>query len=46
MGWPNGDQVVTMAVDSSVSNTWNESWNIEIFSIRFFLYGNYFYYEI
>ena len=41
LGWPNGDQVVTMAVDSSASITWNESWNIEISSIRFFLYGNF-----
>ena len=41
IGWPNGDQVVTMAVDSSVSITWNESWNIEISSIGFFLHDNF-----
>ena len=41
LGWPNGDQVVTMAVDSSASITWNESWNIKISSIRFFLHGNF-----
>ena len=42
IGRPNGDQVVTiLAVDSSASITWNESWNIEISSIRFFLYGNF-----
>ena len=41
LGWPNGDQVVTMAVDSSASITWNESRNIEISSIRFFLHGNF-----
>ena len=38
---PNGDQVVTIAVDSSASITWNESWNIEISSIKFTLYGNF-----
>ena len=41
IGWPNGDQVVTMAVDSSVSITWNESWSIEISSIGFFLHDNF-----
>ena len=39
LGWPNGDQVVTIAVDSSASITWNESWNIEISSITFSLHG-------
>ena len=41
IGRPNGDQVVTIAVDSSASITWNESWNIKISSIRFFLYCNF-----
>ena len=39
LGWPNSDQVVTIAVDSSASITWNESWNIEISSITFALHG-------
>ena len=43
LGWPNGDQVVTIAVDSSASITWNESWNIEISSIKFSLYDNFTY---
>ena len=41
LGWPNGDQVVTIAIDSSASITWNESWNIKIFSINFALNGNF-----
>jgi predicted outer membrane repeat protein len=41
LGRPNGGQVVTIAVDSSASITWNESWNIEISSIRFILYSNF-----
>ena len=41
IGRSNGDQVVTIAVDSSASITWNESWNIKISSIRFFLHGNF-----
>ena len=41
IGRPIADQVVTIAVDSSASITWNESWNIKISSIRFFLYGNF-----
>ena len=41
LGWPNGGQVVTIAVDSSASIAWNESWNIEISSITFTLHGNF-----
>ena len=41
LGLPNGDQVVTIAVDSSASITWNESWNIEISSVMFTLHGNF-----
>ena len=41
LGWPHGDQVVTIAIDSSASITWNESWNIKIFSIKFALNGNF-----
>ena len=41
LGWPNGGQVVTIAVDPSVSITWNESWNIEISSITFTLHENF-----
>ena len=32
-GWPSGDQVVTIAIDSLASITWKESWNIKISSI-------------
>ena len=39
--WPNGDQVVTIALDSSGSITWNKSWNIEVSSINFTLYSNF-----
>ncbi len=41
LGRPSGDQVVTIAVDSSASITWNESWNIQISSIKFILHGNF-----
>ena len=41
LGRPNNDQVVTIAVDSSVGITWNKSWNIEISLIRFALHGNF-----
>ena len=41
LGWPDGDQVVTIVVDSSASITWNESWNIEISSIMFIFYSNF-----
>ena len=41
LGWPNADQVVSIAVDPSVSITWNESWNIEISSIMFILHENF-----
>ena len=44
LGWPNNGQVVTIAVDSSASVTWNKSCNIEISSIKFSLYDNF--YEI
>ena len=40
-GWPNGDQGVTIVVDSAASITWNKSWNIEISSIKFILNGNF-----
>ena len=40
-GWPNSDQVVTIVVNSATSITWKESWNIEISSIMFTLYGNF-----
>ena len=41
--WLNGDEVVTIAVDSSssVGITCNESWNIEISLIMFALHGNF-----
>ena len=41
LGWPNGGQVVTIAIDPSASITWNESWNIEISSITFTLHDNF-----
>ena len=41
LNWPNDDQAVTIAVDSSASIIWSKSWNIEISSIRFTLYGNF-----
>ena len=41
LGRPNGDQVVTIAVDSSASITWKESCNIKISSIKFTLHGNF-----
>jgi hypothetical protein len=41
LGWPNGDQVVTIVVDSSASIIWNDSWNIEISSVRFAINGNF-----
>ena len=41
LGWPNNDQVVTIAVDPLASITWNESWNIEISSITFTLHDNF-----
>jgi predicted outer membrane repeat protein len=41
LGRPNGDQVVTIAVDSLASITWNKSWNIEISSIRFTLHDDF-----
>jgi predicted outer membrane repeat protein len=39
LGWPSGGQVVTIAVDSSATITWNETRTIEISSIRFALHG-------
>ena len=41
LGWPNNDQVVTIAVGSSAGITWNKSWNIEISSFMFTFYGNF-----
>ena len=41
LGWPDGDQVVTIAVDSSASITWIKSWNITISSFIFNFYGNF-----
>ena len=41
LGWPNYDQVVTIAVDSSARISWNKSWNIKISLIRFTLNGNF-----
>ena len=40
-GWPSGDQVITIAIDSLAKITWNESWNIEISSIGFILHDNF-----
>jgi predicted outer membrane repeat protein len=41
LGRPSGGQTVTIAVDSSATITWNETWNIEISSIKFALHDNF-----